>query len=66
MTHQDVINLWPSHTALGELLGVGRTAVAMMYSTDRIGARHWLAIVDAKPDKVTLRDLANHIRVDMN
>ena len=65
MTHRDVIQLWPTQQELADYLGVSRQSVHKMSQRDRINAQYWLKLVDAKPNQITLTDLANHIRVDM-
>ncbi len=64
MTHQEVIQLWRTHKQLADMLGIARPTVTLMHSRDRIPAKYWSAICEAKPE-VDIRDLAEHIRVDM-
>ena len=61
MTHRQVIDLWPTHRDLSELLGVARNTVSMMYRADNIHVRHWCTIIENAPE-VGLWDLAQHVR----
>ena len=64
MTHSDVVKLWPTHRELSELLGCSRARVQQMDAWDKIPAQYWSIIVDAKPE-VDIRELADHVRADM-
>ncbi len=64
MNHREVIQLWATQQELADYLGITRQAVQKMDVRNRIAPQYWSAICDAKPE-VNIRDLANHVRVDM-
>lgn len=51
MTHRDIVNLWPTATALASDIGASEITVRQWRNRNSIPARHWQAVLRAADER---------------